>query len=114
MHNRPITVAETTLFIRQTADIWSDEEQTEFINFIALNPEMGDLIRHSGGARKLRWSRRDAGKRGGVRVIYFWDDSGMPIYLLTNYAKAVRDNLSPEASRVVQSLVARLKRAYGR
>ena len=49
-----------------------------------------------------------------MRVIYFYHDAGMPIYLLTIYAKAVRDNLSPEASRAVQSLVARLKRAYGR
>ena len=114
MRKRPITVAETSLFVRQAADIWSDEERTEFINFIALNPERGDLIPHSGGVRKLRWSRRGSGKRGGVRVIYFYHDSGMPIYLLTIYAKAVRDNLSPEASRAVQSLVARLKQAYGR
>jgi hypothetical protein len=114
MHKRPITVAETTLFIRQAADIWSDEERTEFIDFVALHPEAGNLVPHSGGVRKLRWGRRGAGKRGGVRVIYFYHDPGMPIYLLMVYAKAVRDNLSPEASRAVQSLVARLKRAYGR
>jgi hypothetical protein len=61
MRKRPITVAETNLFVRQAADIWSDGERTEFINFIALNPEMGDLIPHSGGVRKLRWSRRGSG-----------------------------------------------------
>jgi hypothetical protein len=96
------------------ADIWSDEERTEFINFIASNPEAGDLIPQSGGVRKLRWGRRGSGKRGGVRVIYFYHDAGMPIYLLTIYAKAVRDNLSPEASRAVRSLMERLKQAYGR
>jgi len=44
MHKQPITVAETSLFVRQAADIWNDEERTGFINFIAANPQAGDLI----------------------------------------------------------------------
>jgi len=50
------------------------------------------------------------GKRGGVRVIYFYHAADTPLYLLLIYAKAQREDLSPEARRTVQTLVARLKR----
>jgi hypothetical protein len=49
-----------------------------------------------------------------VRVIYFYHDPAMPLYLLMIYAKARRDDLSPDARRTVQGLVARLKAAHGR
>src|SRR5437870_3621385 len=105
MLTRPITVAETAVFLRQAADVWMDDERTEFIDFIARNPEVGDLIPGSGGVRKVRWRRQGVGKRGGVRVIYFYHDAGMPLYLLMIYAKAQRDDLSPDGRRAVQSLV---------
>src|SRR6266852_3354664 len=114
MWTRPITVAETALFIRQAAGVWSDEERSEFVDFIARNSEAGDLIPASGGVRKIRWGRQGIGKRGGVRIIYFYHDPGMPLYLLMAYAKARRDDLSPDSRRAVQGLVARLKQAHGR
>jgi hypothetical protein len=94
--------------------LWTDDERFEFVDFIARNPEAGDLIPASGGVRKVRWGRQGSGKRGGVRVIYFYHDPGMPLYLLMIYAKARRDDLSPDARRTVQGLVTRLKAAYGR
>lgn len=86
------TVAETAVFIRYAAEIWSDAERQEFINFIAANPEAGDIIRGSGGCRKVRWSRQGVGKRGGARVIYFLAPDGK-VWLLIVYAKAKFDNL---------------------
>ncbi len=114
MRTRPITVAETAVFMRQSSALWTDDERIAFIDFIARNPEAGDLIAASGGVRKVRWGRRGSGKRGGVRVIYFYRDPAMPLYLLMIYAKARRDHLSPDAGRAVQGLVARLKAAPGR
>lgn len=114
MQTRPITVAETAVFLRQASSIWSNEEHIEFIDFIARNSEAGDLIPASGGVRKIRWRRQGSGKRGGARIIYFYHDPGMPLYLLMVYAKARRDDLSPDARRTVQALVARLKQAHGR
>ena len=114
MRTRPITVAETAVFMRQASAIWSDDERFEFVDFIARNPEAGDLIPASGGIRKVRWGRRGSGNRGGVRIIYFYHDPAMPVYLLMIYAKARRDDLSPDARRTVQGLVARLKAAHGR
>jgi hypothetical protein len=75
-----------------------------FIDFVARNPEAGGLIPGSGGIRKVRWGRHGSGKRGGVRVIYFYDDPTMPLYHLVIYAKGRRDDLSPDARRTVQGL----------
>ena len=82
MRTRPVTVAETAVFMRQAGALWTDDESFEFVDFIARNPEAGDLIPASGGVRKVRWGRHGSGKRGGVRVIYFYHDPGMPLYLL--------------------------------
>jgi hypothetical protein len=86
------TVAETPVFVRYAAEVWSDAERQRFINFIAANPEAGDIIRASGGCRKVRWSRSGMGKRGGVRVIYFLAADGT-VWLLIVYSKAKFDNL---------------------
>jgi hypothetical protein len=72
-------VAETAVFMRQAADIWSDEERSGFVDFIARNPEAGDVIPDSGGVRKVRWRRQGSGKRGGVRVIYFYGGGDIPL-----------------------------------
>jgi hypothetical protein len=89
------TVAETEIFQRYTAAIWSDAERVAFINWIAGNPLAGDVIPGSGGCRKVRWSRTGKGKRGGARVIYFNGGDGR-IWLLIAYAKAKFDSLPTE------------------
>jgi hypothetical protein len=79
MTTRPITVAETLPFLRQAASLWHEDERNAFVDYIARNPEAGDIIPDSGGVRKVRWSRAGTGKRGGVRVIYFYHDDTMPL-----------------------------------
>jgi hypothetical protein len=86
------TVAETAVFQRYAAGLWTDGERAEFVNWIAGNPLAGDVIPGSGGCRKVRWSRPGMGKRGGARVIYFNGDDGR-VWLLIAYAKARFDNL---------------------
>jgi hypothetical protein len=114
MIKRLLTVAETSLFLRQAADVWTDAERAAFVDFIAANPEEGDVIQDTGGIRKVRWSRQGSGKRGGVRVVYFYHDTAMPLYLLMVYAKAQREDLSPDEKRRVRELVTALKQANGR
>lgn len=79
------------------------------MDFIAANPEAGDVIPGTGGVRKVRWARAGTGKRGGARVIYFYHDAGRPLYLLMVYAKARRENLTPDEKRAVGKLAAIIK-----
>ncbi|HEX3484757.1 MAG TPA: type II toxin-antitoxin system RelE/ParE family toxin [Micropepsaceae bacterium] len=109
MAAKPITIAETPFFIRQAREVWTEEEREEFVIFIAGNPEAGDVIPDTGGVRKVRWSRAGTGKRGGVRVIYFYHDPGRPLYLLMVYAKGRQENLSPDEKRAVRQLASVLK-----
>ncbi len=72
------------------------------------------MIQDTGGIRKVRWSRQGSGKRGGVRVVYFFHDTTMPIYLLMVYAKARQEDLSPDEKHRVRERVTALKQAHGR
>ncbi|KAB2874194.1 MAG: addiction module toxin RelE [Pseudorhodoplanes sp.] len=110
MADKPITVAETPLFVRQAEAVWDDSEREEFVHFIARHPTAGDLIPETGGVRKIRWTRAGSGKRGGVRVVYFYHDPGRPLYLLMVYAKARREDLTADEKRTVRTLAAMLKR----
>lgn len=65
-------------------------------NHLDTQPDAGDIIRGSGGIRKVRWCRQDMGKSGGVRVIYYWLTAQDQIYLLTIYGKNEQENISAE------------------
>jgi hypothetical protein len=105
----PITVAETSVFVRQAGIVWDAAEREAFVDFIARNPESGDVIPGTGGVRKIRWTRAGTGKRGGVRVIYFYHHAECPLYLLMVYAKARQENLTPDEERTLRKLAAVLK-----
>jgi len=65
------TVVESQNFSRIWPDYWTEDELGKFTVFIANNPDAGEVVPGSGGVRKIRWSARGKGKRGGVRVIYY-------------------------------------------
>jgi hypothetical protein len=87
------TVIETEVFLRAAAQIWSDSERIAFIDWLANNPGVGDVIPGSGGCRKVRWARSGMGKRGGARIIYFNRLEHGEIWLLMVYVKAKFDKL---------------------
>lgn len=82
-----LTFVETKLFTRLVQQYLSDDEYAELQRALADNPDAGDLIRGSGGVRKLRWGLAGRGKRGGIRVIYFLRLSQGEVWMLTLYAK---------------------------
>jgi hypothetical protein len=95
-YNRAVrTVAETPIFIKYAAEVWTETERVAFVNWIAASPEAGDVIPGSGGCRKVRWSTAGSGKRGGARVIYFLEQEHT-VWLLIVYKKAKYDNLPTE------------------
>ncbi|MDR2625024.1 MAG: transcriptional regulator [Zoogloeaceae bacterium] len=82
------TIIETELFSRKSRGVWTEEERGAFGAYLAVNPEAGDVVKGSGGCRKVRWSRAGSGKSSGVRVIYFNRIGSGEIWLLTLYTKA--------------------------
>ena len=109
MRTNLLTVVETPTFLRQAEKIWTDEERAALVDHVARNPESGVLIPDTGGVRKLRWTRQGTGKRGGARVIYFHHHEDAPLYLLLAYAKAQREDMTPDEKRGVAGLSALLK-----
>ena len=96
--------------MRQAEAVWSEDERQEFVDYIARNPAVGDVIPGTGGIREIRWSRAGSGKRGGVRVIYFFYNQNVPLFLLALHAKATREDLSPETKKALTELAGRIKR----
>jgi hypothetical protein len=88
-----LTVAQTAIFQRHAAEIWTDAELDVFVSWIARNALEGYVIAQSGGLRKLRWSASGRGKRGGARVIYYNVMEDGMVWLLMAYTKAKFDNL---------------------
>lgn len=88
------TVIETPTFQKQAAAIWSQDEVHAFIDWIADNAEVGDVIPGADGARKVRWTVRGKGKRGGTRVIYFNLAEDEIVLLVAVYAKADQANIA--------------------
>ena len=85
-----LTIAETEIFSRYVTDYWSEEERGEFAAWIAEHYDAGDVVRGSGGCRKVRWARKGTGKSGGVRVIYAKNEhENIPAHIL----KAVKEEI---------------------
>ena len=88
-----LTFIETKLFTRLVHSYFTDDEYAALQNSIVANPEAGDVIRGSGGVRKLRWGLAGRGKRGGVRVIYYLRLQQGQVWMLTLYAKNEADSI---------------------
>jgi hypothetical protein len=98
---------ETTLFTKQVVEKLTDSEFSELQAALILQPDFGELIPGTGGLRKFRWaeSSRRKGKRGGLRVIYYWYAPQSLIYLLVMYSKSERHDLSAEEKKALRKLV---------
>lgn len=78
---------ESRLFDKYRQNYLADEEYQELQIELLLNPKSGDVIKGTGGLRKVRVAIKGKGKRGGARVIYYYFDLHKRFYLLTIYAK---------------------------
>jgi len=96
---------ETSVFTRQISELLADEELNALQWALMADPEKGDLIRGSGGLRKLRWAGSGRGKRGGLRVIYYWHVPGNTILLLLIYPKNEQDNLTATQLKFLKSII---------
>jgi hypothetical protein len=96
---------ELTPFIAFRAAHWTDDELRELQTHLLDHPSVGDLIRGSGGLRKLRWQASGRGKRGGARVIYYHYVSADCIYLIYGYTKNTQEDLTREQISILAQLM---------
>ena len=104
-----ITIIEFPSFLAQIGKSMTATERDEFIDFLAKHPEAGDEITGTGGVRKIRWAGKGKGKRGGVRVIYYFYKMSAPVFLLTVYGKGEKEDLTPEQEKQMSRLAKILK-----
>ena len=100
-----ISFVETKLFTRLVGDYLSDDEYGALQWALAKDPEAGDLVKGTGGVRKVRWSVAGRGKRGGVRVIYYARTHLGEIWMLTIYAKNVAESISANVLRQIREAI---------
>lgn len=96
---------ETAVFSRRLEKLLSDDEYSLLQKELMTNPDKGDLIRHSGGLRKLRWAAEGRGKRGGLRIIYYWAVIKHQIYMLYVYPKSKQENLTPAQLSALRRII---------
>lgn len=95
---------ESPIFSQQIDELLSSEEQRQLQLYIHHYPDQGDLIKGSGGLRKLRWAGSGRGKRGGIRVIYYiWHED--TAFMLTAYPKNKQTDLTPVQLKVLRTLL---------
>ena len=95
---------ESPVFSQQIDDLLTGEEQRELQLNLLEKPDRGDLIKGSGGMRKLRFAGSGRGKRGGIRIVYYLWHEGKTFMLLA-YPKNKQANLTPAQLKVIKTLI---------
>ena len=108
-----ITVAEVPAFYLAADGVFSADEREALTDFLAFNPLAGEVVPETDGVRRIKWPAASQGRRSGARVIYFFRDLNMPVYLLALYKKGERLVLSEKDKREIRRLVGELVGVYG-
>ena len=100
-----MVIIETSIFTRRIQTILADDEYRLLQAYLIRKPDGGKIIPGSGGLRKLRWSAGGHGKRGGIRVIYYWFVPQEIILFLFAYPKNEQDDLTPEQLKQLKKII---------
>src|SRR6266581_9026755 len=102
-YSAAVVFVETPVFTRRVQEHLGDDEYAALQLFLVERPDAGKIIKHSGGIRKLRWAGSGRGKRGGLRVIYYWWVAKDRISMLLVYPKNELDDLTPAQLTLLKS-----------
>ncbi|MGH8511770.1 MAG: hypothetical protein ACREU8_10455 [Gammaproteobacteria bacterium] len=102
-----MVIVETSVFSRRIQELLSDDEYLDLQEALVTRPNLGDLIPGSGGLRKMRWGLKSRGKRGGVRVIYYWAVTTEQLRMLYVYPKGRQEGLTPAQLQALRGVVER-------
>jgi mRNA-degrading endonuclease RelE of RelBE toxin-antitoxin system len=100
-----MVIIETHIFTRLALALLSDEDLRRLQVALALRPDQGDQIKGAHGLRKLRWGRTGRGKRGDLRVFYFWDKLASRVYLIYMIEKSRQADLTSDQRKVLAQIV---------
>jgi hypothetical protein len=100
-----MVLVETSIFTRQVQQLLADEDYGRLQAALVARPNIGSVIKGTGGLRKMRWALPGKGKRGGVRIIYYWAIKQEQLLMLFMYAKTERDDLSPAQLKILREIV---------
>jgi mRNA-degrading endonuclease RelE of RelBE toxin-antitoxin system len=98
---------ETSIFTIEIQNLISDNNYRMLQTSLMLRPDAGSLIRGSGGLRKIRWNLPGIGKRGALRIIYYWNPPDT-IFMLFPYKKTEQEDLTPEQVKLLREMVKEL------
>jgi len=107
-----LTIVELESYLKSKERTWTEEENDEFLEFIASRPYAGTVLRGSGGVRKVRYQREGTGKSGGVRVFYYFLNREDLIFLILVYSKTQKDSLTQSQTNQLNKLSKELQH-YG-
>lgn len=102
-YNMRMIFLETKVFTNRIVDAMSDDDYAGLQGHLSLHPDAGVIIPGAGGVRKIRWAGSGHGKRGGSRLIYYWDFSDR-ILMLYVYQKNERENLTEEQKKIMKQI----------
>ena len=100
-----MVIVETPIFTRQISQLLSVESYRQLQGALLDDPMQGKMIPGTGGLRKLRWGLGGRGKRGGVRIIYYWIRDRGWLLMLFAYRKTAQDDLTAAQKRTLRRLV---------
>ena len=100
-------IIETSIFSRLIQEMMSDDDYRLLQEALITRPDAGDVIRGSGGLRKVRWKLEGKGKSGGVRIIYYWVTADDQIRMVYAYKKSQQENLTPEQLATLKQIIER-------
>lgn len=100
-----MVIKETSVFTKQCLKLLDPESYRLLQLRLVSEPSAGDVIKGTGGLRKIRWQGSGRGKRGGVRVVYYWATKAGVIVMLLMYSKKDKDDLTAEQKKVLAALV---------
>ena len=113
MRETRVTVVETKAFTGRAKGRMSAAEVDRAIEVIARDPLCGDLIQGAGGIRKIRFAIKGKGKSGGVRIVYYYYNESMPVFLLTVFAKNEKADLARAERNALGKVARALRESYG-
>lgn len=97
-----VVFIETPVFTKRVLQLLDDESYASLQLYLAKRPDAGDLIRGSHGLRKIRWPGSGRGRRGGLRVIYYWWVAADRISMLLVYPKSEQDDLTADQVKLLR------------